>query len=387
MNSPIKKILVTGGAGYIGSHTVRQLLKKGFKVVVLDNLSLGHKESVDQGAVIEKNDLKNKDAVYRTLQKHQPDAIIDFAAYAMVSESQEDPQKYLVNNIYNFINLLEATVKTGCKFLIKSSTCALYGNPNEKDFPIKEDYHRHRHFTKSHLMPADFKGKSLSGENLFQPIIAEIQRHLPKSIHFSNCNLADMRAATSVYGLTKMVDEILMNKYFKKHRLNSVALRYFNACGADDFGDIGEDHDPELALIPNLICKALGQQPEFILNGNDYPTPDGTVIRDYVHVNDLAIGHISALHYLESNPGFSVFNLGNGKGYSVKEIISETEKQIGEPVDIIIGPRRTGDAIKIYGDISKAQKLLNWKPKYNLSMIIKTAITWHRSHPNGYHSK
>jgi UDP-glucose 4-epimerase len=383
----IKKVLVTGGAGYIGSHTVRLLLKQKYDVVVLDNLCTGHRESLPKDIVFENVDLKDKDEILNVFQKHQPDAVIDFAAYALVGESMEDPDKYLENNVYNFLNLLEVMQETGCKYLIKSSTCALYGSPEDKDFPVSEDYYKRHHFSKSHLLEANYHGKSLSGEQLFQEVISSISRKLPKELQFSNCELGYLRISTSIYGLTKMADEILMKKFYKKYKINSVALRYFNACGADDLGDIGEDHDPENHLIPNVIKTALGINSTFTLNGTDYPTPDGTVIRDYVHVNDLADNHITALLYLIENHGFTAINLGNGNGYSCLDIIKETEKQAKHKIDIITGLRRSGDAIKIYGNIGKAKELLGFKPKYDLTKIISTALNWHRSNPKGFDSQ
>lgn len=383
----MKTILITGGAGYVGSHTVRQFIKAGYKVVVLDNLSLGHKEALTQGAVLEITDLKNKPAMVKTLNKYPPDAVIDFAASAVVTESMQNPQAYLENNIYHFLNLLEAMVESGVKYLIKSSTSSTYGEPRrESDFPLKEDYQKHHHFSKSALLEANYDGKTLSGEELFSKLIGNIQHHLPTGLKLSNCEITELRIPTSVYGLTKLVDEILMKKYYKKYHLNSVALRYFNACGADDKGDIGEDHHPELALIPNVIATALGQKEHFDLYGTDFPSPDGTAVRDFIHVNDLASGHIKALTFLKSNPGFYVFNLGNGRGFSIMGVIKMAEKVLNQKINIITHPRRSGDPAISYANISRAKQLLGWQPRYNLDKIIKTAANWHRNHPRGYTS-
>lgn len=379
----IQKVLVTGGAGYIGSHTIRRLIKNGFQVVCIDNLSLGHLESVDPKAVFEKVDLKDEKALKAMFKKHQPDAVIDFAAFALVGESMEQPQKYLENNIYNFLNLLEVMAETNCLNLIKSSTCAVYGSPADKDFPVGEDYHEHHHLTKSRLLEAKIDGQRFKGEVLFLKLISKIEKRLPLELKFSNCNLADLRISTSVYGLTKMIDEILM----KKFKLNSIALRYFNACGADDKGDVGEDHNPEFHLIPNVIKTALKLKDQFTLYGTDYPTPDGTVIRDYVHVNDLADGHIIALNYLSKNTGFTAFNLGSGNGYSCFDIIREVEKQAKSKIKINYANRRSGDAIKIYGDIQKAESTFGYKSNYDLTKIISTSLEWHRNHPKGYNGK
>lgn len=381
----MKKVLVTGGAGYIGSHIVRKLVKKRFEVIVLDNLVLGHSEAIDPKAKFEKVDLKNKKTVDRVFKKYQPEAVIDFAAFAAVGESMEEPEKYLGNNIYCFLNLLEVMIENDCKYLIKSSTSTTYGSPQkETDFPLKEDYQNHHHFPKSVLMEANLDGKKLSGERLFQKLIAKIQAKFPKEYQLTNSDISKLRIPTSAYGLTKLADEVLMKKFWQEHKLSSVALRYFNACGADDRGDIGEDHTPELALIPNVISTVLGFQDKFYLNGNDYPTPDGTCIRDYVHVNDLAIGHIKALEFLRKNPGFHIFNLGSGKGFSNMEIIRKTEEIAGKRIKIEILPRRGGDAVKVYGDCRKAKNLLDWTPKYNLDKIIRTAFTWHKNHPKGF---
>ncbi len=381
----MKTILVTGGAGYVGSHTVRRLIRSGFKVIVLDNLSFGHKESLTEGAILETADLNTKASIVAILNKYRPEAVIDFAASAVVTDSMNDPQAYLQNNIYNFLNLLEAMVETKTKFLIKSSTSSTYGEPRrESDFPLKEDYQKHHHFTKSALLEATYHGKLTRGEELFQYLIEDIQNHLPHDLKLSNCQITELRIPTSVYGLTKLTDEILMKKFNKKYHLSSIVLRYFNACGADDAGDIGEDHTPELALIPNVIWTALGQKDHFDLYGTDFPTHDGTAVRDFIHVNDLADGHILALQYLEHNQGFHIFNLGNGRGYSVREVIETAETIFGDKLNIVGHPRRSGDPSVSYADASKAMNYLDWKPKYDLSKIIRTAGDWHKSHPKGF---
>lgn len=381
----MEKILVTGGAGYIGSHTVRLLRSKGFDVVVVDNLSTGHKESLNPSVSLEVVDLKDSKKLDAVFKKYRPNAVIDFAASIAVGESMEFPKRYLENNIYNFLSLLNVMVGNNCLTLIKSSTAATYGNPKRPESqPLKETYTETYHPSKSALLSGKFNGKQVEGEAFFQMIMNEIDHHLPQDLKLSNCNLEKLRIPASIYGLTKLVDEIIMKKYYKKHKLNSVALRYFNATGADDKGDIGEDRKIALSLSPNVIAAALGRKDHLDVFGTDYPTLDGTCIRDYIHINDLADGHIRALHYLSANPGFHVFNLGNGKGFSVKQMIKMAEKVSGNKIKVNEMPRRSGDPVISIADATKANKLLNWHPKYNLEAIIRTAYNWHKIHPKGY---
>lgn len=323
------KILVTGGAGYIGSHVVRKLLQANHDVIIYDNLSRGHKESVPKEATFVKGDLADKNALEKLFLENRIDAVMHFAAFAYVGESVKEPEKYFKNNVEYGLNLLDACARHGVKKFIFSSSCAVYGTPEK--LPITEDSRKH---------------------------------------------------PESPYGETKMIFENHLTNYDKKHGLKFVALRYFNAAGADDSGQIGEHHDPEPHLIPLVLDVALGKRKSIAIFGKDYPTKDGTCIRDYVHVNDLADAHLLALEKLGNESKF--YNLGTGSGYSVKEIIEACKKITQCPIPVVHEARRPGDPAALYSDSSKIKKELGWKPKYNLDKIIETAWKWHKNHPNGY---
>lgn len=324
------KILVTGGAGYIGSHTVTELLKQGHEIIVFDNLAYGHKEAVDCPLVV--GNLLHKEEIALVFEKEKFDGVIHFAAYALAGESMKEPAKYFENNLQGGLNLLEAMKNHGVSKIVFSSSCAVYGYPEK--LPVSED-----------------EGK--------KPV--------------------------SVYGESKLMFEAILRWYDQLYGIKNVCLRYFNACGASLDGSVGEDHNPETHLIPLAIGTALGQREKQIIFGHDYKTPDGTNIRDYVHVSDLATAHIKSMEYLQKKNISDCFNVGTGKGYSVKEIIEAVKKVSGVDFKVEIGERRPGDPDAVWADNTKIKKVLGWEPKYSdLETIVKTAWNWHKSHPQGY---
>ncbi len=318
------KILITGGAGYIGSHAVKELLRRGYETVTLDNLSTGHRESV-RGEFIEA-DLRNVDAVQAALSDHSIDAVMHFAASCYVGESVENPIKYYENNVVCGLNLLAAMAEQGVRRIVFSSTCAVYGNPVE--LPITEDHPQ-----------------------------------LP----------------INPYGQTKSLFEDILASYDRLHGVRSISLRYFNAAGCDPDGEIGEKHDPETHLIPLALDAALGIGPELRIFGSDYDTPDGTCVRDYIHVCDLADAHILALeHLLDGGPG-DAFNLGTGVGYSVKQVIEAVERVTGLSAPRADAPRRPGDPPELVAGAEKIRRELGWSPKRSsIDEILSTAWKWQK---------
>jgi UDP-glucose 4-epimerase len=320
------KVFVTGGAGYIGSICVEELLNAGHEVTVFDNLTEGHRSAVDSRASFVEGNLSQRDQIAAAIKESGAKAIIHFAASALVGESMTDPGKYFTNNVGNGVNLLEAAVQNGIKKFVFSSTCATYGLPER--IPITED--------------------------------------------FPQCPI-------NPYGESKLMFEKVLQWYEKIHKLEFVAFRYFNAAGAS--AKFGEHHRIETHLIPNVLKVALGQAELCEIYGTDYPTSDGTCIRDYIHIIDLAQAHILALQ--PGKKGF--FNLGNGGGYSVREVIQMCEKASGKPINSVEKPRRAGDPAKLVAGAQKAIQELGWKPKYpKLEDIVRTAWAWHVKHPNGY---
>ena len=320
------KVLVTGGAGYIGSIVAEQLLDRGDEVVVVDNLSLGHREAVDPRARFVELDLGNRDALVDLLRDVAFDAAMHFAANAEVGESMTDPTKYFRNNVANGINLLEALLAGGVRRLVFSSTCATYGIPER--VPITE---------------------------------------------------AEPQEPVNPYGESKLAFERALRWYDEIHGLRSVSLRYFNAAGASP--RFGEDHEPESHLIPNVLRVALGQRASVDVFGDDYPTDDGTCVRDYVHVCDLGDAHILALDH----PGTAAFNLGTGTGSSVFEVIEAARKVTGHPIPMRLGPRRRGDPPRLVASSDRSRAELGWNPvRSELETIIETAWRWHTAHPHGY---
>ncbi|MFA5263523.1 MAG: UDP-glucose 4-epimerase GalE [Opitutaceae bacterium] len=328
-------VLVVGGAGYIGSHCVRQLIAAGHRPVVLDNLVYGHRQAVAQDIPFYNANLGDVDAVKGILLREKIELVMHFAAYCYVGESVTAPLKYYENNLAAPLRLLGAMVDVGVKKFVFSSTCATYGVPDR--LPMTED--------------------------------------LPQ-------------APINPYGQTKLDVENLLKALAVAHGLSFAAFRYFNAAGASEDGSIGEDHNPETHLIPLAIDVAVGKRASLQLFGTDYPTPDGTCLRDYVHVDDLSRAHIAVFPKLgEPGKGF-FYNLGTGKPFSVREIIRAVEKITGKPVPVIETPRRAGDPPALFADSSKAKRELGWKVKFpDAESIIATAWKWHKAHPNGYGGK
>ena len=325
-------ILVLGGAGYIGSHTVKRLIEHGEDVVVADSLLTGHIEAVDKKARFYKGDIRDGEFLDMLFTKEKIDGAIHFAASSQVGESMIKPLKYYDNNLYGTMKLLEKMVEHNIKNIVFSSTAATYGEP--KNIPILE---------------------------------------------------SDPTIPTNTYGETKLSMEKMMNWVGKAHDLHYVALRYFNAAGASLDSTIGEAHFPETHLIPIILQVALGQRDAISIFGDDYPTKDGTCVRDYIHVTDLADAHILALKYLMNGGKSDVFNLGNGVGFTVKEIIEATREVTGKEIPEVIAPRRSGDPSTLIASSEKAKTVLGWKPElYDKKTIISSAWKWHLSHPHGY---
>lgn len=324
-------VLVTGGAGYIGSHTVLELIARGEEVVIVDSLETGHRGAV-LGGTLEIGDIRDKAFLQEVFTKHAIDAVIHFAAYSLVGESMANPGKYYDNNVYGTLMLLEAMQEHGVKHIVFSSTAATYGEPERT--PIQE---------------------------------------------------SDRTNPTSVYGETKLAMEKMMSWFDQSYGIHYVALRYFNAAGAHENGLIGEDHRPESHLVPLVLQTALGRRAEIAVFGSDYPTPDGTCIRDYIHVSDLADAHVLALQYLRQGGASDVFNLGNGTGFSVLEVIKTAESVVGKPIPTVMKERRSGDPAVLIASADKAKQVLGWQPKRDqLVPIVESAWRWHSSRPNGY---
>ena len=329
------RILVLGGAGYIGSHTALELVKAGNEVVIADNLVTGYRKAIPEGAKFYEGDLRDFDFLNKLFQQEKIDAVIHFAAYSLVGESVTNPLKYYDNNLYGTKVLLEAMVKNNVGKIVFSSTAATYGEP--ENIPILE---------------------------------------------------SDRTCPTNPYGETKLAMEKMFKWTAEAHGLRYVSLRYFNACGADESGTIGEAHNPESHLIPLILQVPNGKRETISIYGTDYDTPDGTCIRDYIHVTDLAQAHILAVQYLNNGGESDIFNLGNGVGYSVREVIKTARKVTGHPIPATESSRRAGDPARLVASSEKAKKILGWKPVHDsLEEIIASAWNWHKNHPNGYDEK
>ena len=317
-------ILVTGGAGYIGSHINKLLAYEGYETVVFDNLIYGHREAVKWGTLVV-GDLKNVDEIEAVFRRYSIEAVFHFAAYAYVGESVAEPEKYYYNNIGCTLNLLKVMRKYGCDKIIFSSSCATYGEPAQ--MPITED------------MPQD-------------PI--------------------------NPYGFTKYAVERIFKDYERAYGLKYVVLRYFNAAGADPEGEIGEAHDPETHIIPLILDAASGQRPNVKVFGTDYPTRDGSCIRDYIHVSDLATAHLLALRHLEAGKESQFLNLGNTKGTSVLELIEAAKRVTGRDIPVVLSDRRPGDPAILVGSSERAKRVLGWEPVYgDIDTIVRHAWMWH----------
>lgn len=320
------KVFVTGGGGYIGSVAAELLLDRGHEVIVFDNFERGHRDAVDPRARLIEGDLRNREDIVAAMRAAKPDAVMHFAAYALVGESMENPMLYFRNNVLGGINLADAMKAADVRTIIFSSTCATYGIPEK--IPMTED--------------------------------------LPQR-------------PTNPYGESKLLFEKILRWRDEREGTRSVFLRYFNAAGATE--KFGEHHDPETHLIPNVLFVAMGRASSVKIFGDDYETPDGTCIRDYIHIVDLAEAHILALE----KDVRGAFNLGNGDGYSVKQVIDAAREVTGRPIHSEIAPRRPGDPPRLIADSSKARTVLGWKPRYpDLRTIVEHAWKWHLAHPRGY---
>lgn len=329
----MSNILVTGGAGYIGSHVVKELLRQGYQPIVLDNLQTGHRKAIEGGLLIE-GDLSNQKKLKEIFRSNSIHAVMHFAADSLVGESVENPLKYFNNNVKNGLQFIEIMSEFNINKIVFSSSAAVYGEPEK--IPIPEEH------------PC-----------------------LP----------------TNPYGETKWIFERVLNYFCEAGKLNYLSLRYFNAAGADPEGELGEDHSPETHVIPLVLKAALEGNPISIY-GTDYDTADGTCIRDYVHVTDLAHAHILALQRLEEGQKSGIYNLGNGNGYSVREVIEMGRRVTGKKISSIESPRRQGDPARLVASSEKIRGELAWAPKYpELETIVETAWKWHREHPNGYGDK
>lgn len=325
-------VLVLGGAGYIGSHTVYELIDKGEEVIIADNLQTGYMKAVHPKAKFYKGDIRDKEFLDSLFQKEKPEAVIHFAANSLVGESMVDPLKYYDNNLYGTMVLLKSMVENKIGKIVFSSTAATYGEP--ENIPILE---------------------------------------------------TDKTEPSNTYGETKLAMEKLFKWVAQAHGIKYVSLRYFNACGAHKSGNIGEAHNPETHLIPLILQVPNNKRPEIKIFGDDYDTPDGTCIRDYIHVTDLANAHILAIEYLKKGGQNNIFNLGNGTGFSVKQVIDISRKVTNHLIPAVICPRRAGDPAKLIASSEKAKNVLKWQPIYtDLETIIESAWRWHKNHPDGY---
>lgn len=325
------RILVIGGAGYIGSHNVHALTERGDEVVVLDSLATGHREAVHPEARFYQGDLRNAADLDKVFTENNIDAVMHFAAYSLVAESMDKPLKYFDNNVGGMLSLLQAMARHNVDKLVFSSTAAVYGEP--KSIPIVED---------------------------------------------------DPKDPTNPYGESKLIMERMMRWVGEANGIRSVILRYFNVGGALADGSIGEDHRPESHLIPLILQVPLGRRPHISVFGTDYPTKDGSCIRDYLHVMDLADAHLRALDYLAAGGASTVCNLGNGQGFSVLEMIEAARRVTGHELPVRLEGRRAGDPARLVASSERARSVLGWQPKAGIEEIIRTAWTWHKTHPSGY---
>ena len=325
-------ILVCGGAGYIGSHAVRQLIDKNEEVIIVDNLETGHEDAIHPQAKFYKVDIRNEEELDKVFSENKIDEVIHFAANSLVGESMTNPLKYYNNNVHGTEVLLKVMIKHDVKKIVFSSTAATYGEP--KNIPILE---------------------------------------------------SDLTNPTNAYGETKLAMEKMMKWADVSHGVKYISLRYFNVAGAHESGEIGEDHNPETHLIPLILQVPLGKREFISIFGDDYDTHDGTCIRDYIHVTDLADAHILAVHKLREGSNSNIYNLGSGNGFTVKEMIEAARKVTGHPIPAKICERRAGDPAKLVAASQKARTELGWEPKLeNVEAMISSAWKWHQNHPDGF---
>ncbi len=323
-------VLITGGAGYIGSVAVEDLIKQGETVVVIDNLVYGHRNAVNESVPFYEGNIGDKELVRKILSEHRIEACMHFSAFAYVGESVEEPRKYYENNFVQTLNLLDVLIENDVRKFIFSSTCATYGEPQ--------------------YIPID-------------------ERHPQNPVN--------------PYGMTKFMVEKVLQDYDAAYGLKFVSLRYFNACGAS--GSCGEHHDPETHLIPLVLFAAQGRRDSISIFGDDYPTPDGTAVRDYIHISDLSQAHLLALEHLRKGGASEFINLGNGAGYSVKQVIEAARTVTGKEIKAEIAPRRAGDPSRLVADAAKAREVLGWQPQFpEIEKIIESAWKWHEANPKGY---
>ncbi len=332
----VARILVTGGAGYIGSHTLSHLIAAGHEPVVFDDLSAGHRAALPDGVPLVVGNTADRAAVSTALVEHHPEAVIHFAGSIEAGESATDPRRFFANNVVGALTLADSIVDVAAGGspvpLVFSSSAAVYGNPVR--LPITED---------------------------------------------------EPTNPTNVYGETKLVFERILAAYHRAYGLRSVSLRYFNACGAREDGSIGPDHRVKSHLLTLAMLAALGQRDAVHIMGADYDTADGTCIRDYIHVDDLASAHVVALAALSAGDATTAYNVGVGRGYSVMEMLDAVDRVVGHPVPRVVGPRREGDPVSLVADSTKLQRELGWSPTYlDLDVIVQTAWRWHSTHPHGY---
>ncbi len=381
------KIAVTGGAGYIGSITTKELINNGYQVVVIDNLEKGHQQAIDKRAIFELADVGDKERTAEIFKEHKINAVIDFAAYIAVGESMEEPKKYFHNNVENFVNLLDSMKKNDVSLIIKSSTAAVYGIPEkETDLPLKESYMTTYKPKKSSLSGGKWKNRDVLSDDFLGEFLDYYHQIFIKrpELALKEDEITKLKIPTSIYGLTKLLDEIIMNKYDNVSGLKGIVLRYFNVAGADPSGNLGQDNDNPTHIFANAIFQALGKKDELTVFGQDYNTKDGTGVRDYIHVNDLATGHVKALEYLLREQKSDTINLGTGQGYSVIDVIKAVEEASGRNIKYRFGEKRSGDVPILLADPTKAKEILKWEAKYSLIDMAKTAWKWHSSHPRGY---
>ncbi len=327
-------VLVTGGAGYIGSHAVKMLRSRGETVVVYDNFTQGHRPAAARASAIVEGDIHDTARLKAAIETHKVDAVMHFAAWLSVGDSVKDPAGYYRNNVVGALSVLDAVVSSGVRHLVFSSTCAIFGLPETT--PIHED--------------------------------------LPKR-------------PINTYGETKLAIEHALPHYERAYGLRTIALRYFNAAGADPEGELGEDHDPELHVIPRALDATVGRG-SFHVFGDDYPTPDGTCLRDYIHVNDLASAHTLAVDALRGGARSNAYNLGNGRPTSVRDVMTSVERVTGKHVPYQLGPRRDGDPAVLFASSERIKRELGWKPQFeDIDVIVETAWRWRNAHPDGYRSR